>query len=117
MAFFRKRRKQSRRLTEREPGQAKSVKKRRSFPTVVKILAVDALEAGLSQGEVSEIVGAGSSTLAKWRRLYLEGGEKALMRQAGGVDARTAQDYEEVIVTSHKDWNSIRGPWASPLFH
>jgi len=88
MAFFRNRRKQSRRLTEKESGQAKSVKKRRSFPTVVKLLAVDALEAGLSQGEVSEIVGAGNSTLAKWRSLYLEGGEKALMRQASNPGSR-----------------------------
>ncbi len=59
MAFFRKRRQQARRVAEEEPGQARSVKKRRVFPAEVKLLAVDALEAGLSAGEVSEIVGAG----------------------------------------------------------
>jgi len=88
MAFFKKRKKRTRRTSELSLSPATSVKKRKTFPTVVKILAVDALEAGLSQTEVSEIVGAGASTLAKWRRLYLEGGEKALMRQASNPGSR-----------------------------
>lgn len=88
MAFFKKHRKRARRIIEEESGPAKSLKKRRSFPTVVKLLAVDALEAGLGPVEVSEIVGAGASTLAQWRRLYLEGGEKALMRQASNPGSR-----------------------------
>ena len=88
MAFFKRQRKRTSRVIAKDTGPAKPVKKRRTFPTVVKLLAVDALEAGLSQTEVSEIVGAGASTLAKWRRLYIEGGEKALMRQASNPGSR-----------------------------
>jgi len=42
----------------------------------------EALESGLEVDEVSEIIGAGNSTIVKWRKLYHEGGEKALIRQA-----------------------------------
>ena len=66
----------------------KSGKKRKIFPAEVKLLAVEALELGLSAEEVSEIVGAGSSTLVKWRGLYREGGEKALIRQAAHPGTR-----------------------------
>ena len=54
----------------------------------MKLLAVDALEAGLTSSEVCEPVGVSNSALAKWRKLYLDGGEKALMRQAANPGSR-----------------------------
>jgi transposase InsO family protein len=87
MSFFRKRKRPSRVRPEAEV-QVKSTKKRKIFPAEVKLLAVEAMELGLSPDEVSEIVGAGTSTMVKWRKLYLEGGEKALIRQAAHPGTR-----------------------------
>jgi len=81
MAFFRKKKRPK--AVRSETGvQAKPNKKRKIFPAEVKLLAVEALELGLEVDEVSEIIGAGNSTIVKWRKLYYEGGEKALIRQA-----------------------------------
>ena len=87
MAFFRKR-KRPRTVRSEAEVQIKSKKKRKIFPAEVKLLAVEAMELGLSPDEVAEIVGAGSSTMVKWRKLYLEGGEKALIRQAAHPGTR-----------------------------
>jgi transposase len=52
-------------------------KQRKSFSPEVKLLAVKALEAGLTPGEVSEIVGAGNSSVTTWARAFREGGVEA----------------------------------------
>jgi transposase InsO family protein len=85
MSFFRRRKRSDSRVeTPRQGGP----RKRKVFPAEVKILAVEAMEEGLSPGEVAELVGAGKSTMIKWRKLYLEGGERALMRQAAHHGSR-----------------------------
>jgi len=47
----------------------------------VKLLAVEAREAGLTSREVAELVGVGKVTIDKWRRIYLREGETGLRRQ------------------------------------
>jgi transposase-like protein len=44
----------------------------------VKLLAIDALKAGITSSEVCELIGVSNSALGKWRKLYQEGGEGAL---------------------------------------
>jgi len=88
MAFLRRKKRRSRGTPREDTPAAKSVNKRKVFPVEVKILAIEALEAGLGPGEVSELLGAGSSTIVKWRKLYVEGGPEALMRQAANPGSR-----------------------------
>ncbi len=87
MSFF-SRRKKAKEIHREAEFHVRPGRRRKTFPAEVKLLAVEALESGLSPAEVSEIVGAGSSTLVKWRNLYLEGGEKALIRQAAHPGTR-----------------------------
>ena len=54
----------------------------------VKRLAVNALDAGLSAAEVSELVGVSPSAVWQWRKRRLGGGEKALIRPATDPGAR-----------------------------
>lgn len=61
---------------------AASGKKRKVVPVEVKLLAMEALEAGLTHTEVCELLGVGISTVGHWRKLYADGGERALMKQA-----------------------------------
>ena len=68
MSFLRRRRKR-RTASVGSSSPGKSTKKRKIFPAELKMLAVEALEAGLSPTEVSEIVGSGGSTVLNWRKL------------------------------------------------
>ena len=56
-------------------------KQRKLFSPEVKLLAVKALEAGLTPEEVSEIVGAGNSSVTTWARAFREGGVESLVRK------------------------------------
>lgn len=56
-------------------------RKRKVLPVEVKLLAMDAMEAGLTRGEVCELVGVRGSSIAPWRKLYPEGGAQALLRK------------------------------------
>ena len=83
MSFFVKRRKRKRATPEAESSSAvKHSKKRKVTPVEVKLLAIDALKAGIPSSEVCELIGVTNSALGKWRKLYQEGGEGALARQA-----------------------------------
>ena len=88
MAFLRRKKKRQTPTLEETSRTSRSGKRRRVFPVEVKLLAVDALHAGLTLREVADLVGVSSSTLGKWRRVHLEGGEKALLRQANDPGAR-----------------------------
>ena len=70
-------------------GQARKTKKsvKRSPPVAmeVKVLALEALEAGLSAQEAGELAGVSSATIQKWRNLYAEGGVEALARKASSI--------------------------------
>jgi transposase InsO family protein len=54
-------------------------KRRKRVGVEVKRLAVNALDAGLSVAEVSELAGVNPVSVMRWCKLHQEGGEKALM--------------------------------------
>lgn len=81
MAFWR-RRKEKVGASVEAAQPARVGRKRKVLPVEVKLLAMDAMEAGMTSGEVCELVGVSPSSIAHWRKLYQEGGAQALMRQA-----------------------------------
>jgi len=104
MSFWKRGRKRS---GPRPPaGDAGQVQKRkrsvkRSPPVAmeVKLLALEALESGLSAQEVGELVGVGSGTIHTWRKDHAEGGVEALCRKASSIAVRKqCSALEEKIV-------------------
>ncbi len=89
MSFW-KRRKQS--FDQVDAGQVQKAKRtvKRSPPLAmeVKILALEALDSGLSAIEVGELVGVGSGTIHKWRKDYADGGVQGLCRKASSIAIR-----------------------------
>jgi transposase InsO family protein len=73
---------------EIEGATIKHPKKRKITPVEVKLLAIDALKAGIASSEVCALIGVSHSALGKWRKLYQEGGEGALARQATNPGTR-----------------------------
>jgi transposase-like protein len=99
MSFLRKRKKRKRPAPEAETiAPVKYPKKRKATPVEVKLLAIDALKAGIPSSEVCELIGVSHSALGKWRKLYQEGGEGALARQATNPGTRRiCSDLEKRI--------------------
>jgi transposase InsO family protein len=70
-------------------GKAKkSVKRSPPVAMEVKVLALEAFEAGLSAQEVGELAGVSSATIQKWGTQYAEGGVEALARKASSIGVR-----------------------------
>jgi len=70
----------------------------------VKILALEALESGLSAIEVGELVGVGSGTIHKWRKDYAEAGVQGLSRKASSIAIRKqCSVLEEKIVARRRE--------------
>jgi transposase InsO family protein len=70
----------------------------------VKILALEALESGLSAIEVGELVGVGSGTIHKWRKEYSEAGVQGLCRKASSIAIRKqCSVLEEKIVARRRE--------------
>lgn len=98
------------RKKEQEPadtGRAVKSKKtvKRSPPVAmeIKVLAIEALEAGLSAPEVGELAGVIPATVQKWRNQYAEGGVEALARKASSIGVRhQCSVLEERIVAQRK---------------
>ena len=89
MSFLRKGKKRKRSVPEAEAASPiKHPKKRKVTPVEVKLLAIDALKAGIPSSEVCDLIGVSSSAIGKWRKLYQEGGEGALARQATNPGTR-----------------------------
>jgi transposase InsO family protein len=89
MSFLRRGKKRKRSAPEVETTLAvKHQKKRKVTPVEVKLLAIDALKAGIPSSEVCELIGVSNSALGKWGKLYQEGGEGALARQATNPGTR-----------------------------
>jgi len=89
MAFWSKRpRKKNPQPTSENTSNTHPQKQRKSFPPEVKLLAVRALEAGLTAGEVSEIVGAGNSSVTAWARAFREGGVESLVAKSTSSTTR-----------------------------
>jgi transposase InsO family protein len=70
----------------------------------VKILALEALDSGLSAIEVGELVGVGSGTIHKWRKDYADGGVQGLCRKASSIAIRKqCSALEEKIVARRRE--------------
>jgi transposase InsO family protein len=70
----------------------------------VKILALEALESGLSAAEVGELVGVGGGTIHTWRRDYAKGGVQGLCRKASSIAIRKqCSVLEEKIVSLRRE--------------
>jgi transposase InsO family protein len=90
-----------------DTGRVGKAKKRvkRSPPVAmeVKVLALEALEAGLSAQEAGELAGVSSATIQKWRKEYAEGGVEALARKASSIGVRhQCSVLEERILAERK---------------
>lgn len=91
-----------------DTGRAQRTKRSvKRFPPVameVKVLAIEALEVGLSAQEVGELVGVGSGTIHKWRKEYAEGGVQGLCRKASSIAVRKqCSVLEEKIVALRRE--------------
>ena len=105
MSFWR-RNKQA--VSAADSGRVQKAKKtiKRSPPVAmeVKILALDALDSGLSAIEVGELVGVGPGTIHKWRKDYADGGVQGLCRKASSIAIRKqCSVLEEKIVALRRD--------------
>jgi transposase InsO family protein len=95
-------------LSAGDAGQVQKAKRtiKRSPPLAmeVKILALEALDSGLSAMEVGELVGVGSGTIHKWRKDYSEGGVQGLCRKASSIAIRKqCSVLEEKIVARRRE--------------
>jgi transposase InsO family protein len=89
MALWRKKsRKRTSQPTSENPTNTAAQKQRKLFSPEVKLLAVKALEAGLTPAEVSEIVGAGNSSVTAWARAFRDGGVESLVRKSTSATTR-----------------------------
>ena len=83
MQFWKRRRRVSQQgTTPSDTGQVRKAKRtiKRSPPVAmeVKLLAIEALEAGLSAAEVGELVAVGATTVRAWQKDHAEGGVAGL---------------------------------------
>jgi transposase InsO family protein len=87
-----------------QPEKSKKTLKR-SPPVAmeVKVLAIEALEAGLSAEEVGELAGVIPGTVKKWHSQCAEGGIEALARKASSIGVRNqCSILEERILARRK---------------
>lgn len=81
MSFWKKQKKREERPVSAPRSGAKRSSSGNRFSVEVKLLAAQALEAGMDRGEVAQLVGASSCTIDKWQKLYQEKGSEGLVRQ------------------------------------
>ena len=82
----------------------KTIKRSPPVAMEVKLLAMEALEPGLSPKDVGEIVGVVESTITKWRGQYQEGGIETLSRRSSSIAVRhKCTALEERILAHRKD--------------
>ena len=91
-----------------DAGEVRKTKKtiKRAPPVAmeVKVLAIEALESGLSAQEVGDLVGVGSGTIHKWRKDYADGGVQGLCRKASSIAVRKqCSVLEEKIVALRRE--------------
>ena len=81
----------------------KAIKRASPVAMEVKLLALEALEAGLSPQEVGEVLSLSASTIHNWRAAYGEGGVSALSRKASSIAVRRqCSALEERIVAQRR---------------
>jgi len=70
----------------------------------VKLLALEAIESGLTRGEVSELVGVSATTIGTWKKRYEGGGIEAFVRAPSSMRARKrCKVLEDRIVARRRE--------------
>ena len=105
MSFWK--RKQTKQQTPpADTGQVQPAKKvtRRSppVPLEVKLLALEALQTGLTIKEVAGIIGVSGVTLSNWRKQYNDKGLGGLYRRTGSKAVRKACTQLEQRILAHR---------------
>ena len=111
MPFFWKGKKQ---YDGREPHGApgEPARQRPRRPTValeVKLLAMEAREAGLTSREVARLVGVKSVTVDKWRGIYLREGEAGLRKKPASSRVRRQCKQLEERILEHRRQHPEQG--------
>jgi transposase InsO family protein len=89
--------------TGRVEKEKKAIKRAPPVAMEVKLLALEALESGLSAQEVGEVLSLSASTIHNWRAAYGEGGVSALSRKASSIAVRRqCSALEESIVAQRR---------------
>jgi transposase len=91
------------------PGKSASPKARVVAPMEVKLLAIEAWEAGLTAREVAELADVSTATVSAWRKLHREGGVAALSRKPTSPGARRICLQLEERITAHRKAQPERG--------
>ena len=105
MGFWKKRRKADK-ATEERPAKGKRSKKRkrRIAPVEVKIMAMEALESGLTVTEVAALAGVSTTSVHKWRKAWRQDGVSGLARKARSESTRKiCSQLEERIVARRQE--------------
>ncbi|MBW2703327.1 MAG: helix-turn-helix domain-containing protein [Deltaproteobacteria bacterium] len=106
MAFFRKKKTRATRTAVVErPGP----KKRIVVPVEMKVLASEAFEAGLSAGEIAEIIGAAKATVSAWAKQYREEGVDAFLKSPSNTRARKYCDELRLRIEGMRKENPEAG--------
>jgi transposase InsO family protein len=114
MSFWKRRKSgPSKSISRGDRGRAqkakKSIKRSPPVPMEVKILAIEALDSGLSADEVGELVGVGSGTIHKWRKDYEASGVQGLCRKASSIATRKQCSVLEEKIVAHRTANPEHG--------
>jgi len=85
------------------------VKRNPASPLEVKLLAMEALETGLTTNQVAEIVGVTDTTIKAWRKQYQDNGVKGLYPKPGPVQVKKARTKLEQRILAHRQANPEHG--------
>jgi transposase InsO family protein len=91
------------------PRKSASPKARVNAPMEVKLLAIEAWEAGLTAREVAELTGVSTATVSAWRKLHRDGGVAALSRKPTSPSARRICRQLEERITAQRKAHPERG--------
>jgi len=85
-------------------SQSSSPKRRPLLPLEIKLLALDALQQGLTRSEVAEIVGVATVTISAWQKKYDTEGIAGFYRRPSTPKARSrCRALEERIVARRQE--------------
>jgi transposase InsO family protein len=91
MRFFGKKQKaEIRPVKATVPEPVKAAPKRKYLPLEIKLLGMEAMDAGLSSKDVSAVIGAAPTTIEKWYRLWRESGTDGFIHSGGTPTIRAA---------------------------
>lgn len=89
--FFSRKKKGSRKKKDPESQQTtKSSAKRKFLPLEVKLMAMEAMDEGLTAKDISEVVGSAPVTIEKWYRLWRKSGSAGFVHSGSTPTIRAA---------------------------